>query len=117
MKTFARVIAVVMIVAVLASLMTACGDKGYMDKKLIGTWTQTDDKDGNWTWTFKDDNTCRLVGENFDSEGTYKIENESTGKIHIKLKDWSEEKLFSYVATSKVLDLEGMDSSYYCKKQ
>ena len=117
MKTFARVIAVVMMVAVLASLMAACGNKGYMDKNILGSWKQTDEIDGNWTWTFKDDNTCRLVGDNFDSEGTFKIENETNGKIHIKLKDWKEEKLFTYAVTPKVLDLEEMEVSYHCYKQ
>ena len=47
MKTITRIIAVVMVVAMLAGLMAACGK--YVDDRLVGTWKQTDDKDGNWT--------------------------------------------------------------------
>ena len=74
MKTFTRVIAVVMMVALLASLMVACGAKkeeNHIDNNLVGTWTQTSESDGNWTWTFNSDGTCKLVGDdNFDSSGT-----------------------------------------------
>ena len=120
MKKITKVIAVMLMVVVLASLIAACGqDKGYMDTNILGTWKQTDEIDGNWTWTFNDDNTCRLVGETngFDSEGTFKIENETNGKIHIKLKDWDKEQLFSYAVTPKVLSLESIDFSYRCYKQ
>ena len=118
MKHFTRIIAAVMAVAMLAAVMTACS-KGAKDDRIIGTWKQTDDVDGNWTWTFEENGKCRLVGETtgFDSEGTYRIEEGNVGKIHINLDGWSEEKLFSYVATSKVLDLEEAFSSFHCYKQ
>ena len=122
MKTFTRVIAVVMMVAVLASLMVACGgakkEENHPDNSIVGTWKQTDDKDGNWTWTFNSDGTCKLVGDDgFDSDGTYTIPEEGIGKIKIKLDKWEKETMFTYSVTEKVLDLETFDASYYCQKQ
>ena len=108
MKTFTRILAVVMIVAMVATLMAACS-KTYVDERIVGTWKQTDDIDGNWTWTFEKDGKCKLVGDTtgFNSEGTFRFEKEGSGKIYIKLKDWSEETIFTYTVTEKVLDLEG----------
>ena len=120
MKTFTKVVAVLMIVAVLASLMVACGKpKNNIDENLVGTWKQTDETDGNWTWTFNKDGSCKLEGEtdNFSSEGTYLIEEAGVGKIKIKLDKWDKEKLFTYVATEKALNLQSFDVSYFCQKQ
>ena len=120
MKTFTRVVAVLMLVAVLSTLMAACGKpKNYIDDNLIGTWKQTDDKNGNWTWTFNKDGTCKLEGgpDNFSSEGTFFIGDPNLGKIKINLKEWKEEKMFTYTVTPKALDLESFDDIYYCKKQ
>ncbi len=113
----------IMLVAMLAAVMVACGEdnkNGYKDERIYGTWKQTDEVDGNWTWTFNSDGTCKLVGETtgFNSEGTYKIENENDGKIHIKLNDWTEEKLFGYTITTKILSLTSLDGiDYRCEKQ
>ena len=111
MKTLTRVIAVLMMVAMLASLMVACGEKkeeNHIDNNLVGTWVQTDDKDG----------TCKLVGgDGFESDGTYVIPEEDLGKIKIKLDKWDKEVMFTYTATEKVIDLESFDQSYYCVKQ
>lgn len=119
MKTFTRVIAVVMMVAVLASLMAACGKSNYIDNNLVGTWKQTDETDGNWIWTFNNDGTCKLVGETtgFDSEGTYNILEEGNGKVKIKLDAWDAEENFTYTVTEKAMILESFDVSYYCEKQ
>ena len=122
MKVLTRAIAVLMLVAMLAALMAACGEdnsKGYTDPNILGTWKQTDEVDGNWIWTFNEDGTCKLVGETtgFTSEGTYKIENDTNGKIHINLDGWSEEQLFTYTATTKKLNLTGLNVEYYCDKQ
>ena len=119
MKTFTRVVAVLMLVAVLSTLMVACGKpKNNIDDKLLGTWKQTDAQDGNWTWTFNSDGTCKLVGDDgFDSDGTYTIPEEGIGKIKIKLDKWEKETMFTYSVTEKVLDLETFDASYYCQKQ
>ena len=121
MKTFTRVIAIMMMVALLASLMVACGEtkeENHIDSNLVGTWKQTDEDDGNWTWTFNSDGTCKLVGDDgFESEGTYVIPEEGVGKIKINLDKWDKETMFTYTATEKVIDLESFDQSYYCKKQ
>ena len=130
MKTFTRVIAVLMMVAMLATVMAACGNKAqtggtttdtaetnHVDNNLVGTWVQTDETAGNWTWTFNADGTCKLVGDGFDSDGTYIIPEEGNGKIKITLEKWGKENVFTYTATEKVLDLEGFEDSYYCQKQ
>ena len=122
MKVITRAVAVLMLIALLGAFMAACGEdnsKGYTDPNLLGTWKQTDEVDGNWTWTFNEDGTCKLVSDTagFNSEGTYKIENDSNGKIHITLTSWGEERLFTYTATSKKLNLISLDDEYYCDKQ
>ena len=119
MKTITRVLAVIMMVAILATLMTACGEpKNHIDDNLVGTWTQTDEIDGTWTWTFNSDGTCKLVGDDgFESDGTYLIPEEDNGKIEITLDKWEKATMFTYTATTKVLDLESFDESYYCEKQ
>lgn len=117
MKAFTRIIAVVMLIAMLGTMMAACNK--YTDDRIVGTWSQTDEIDGNWTWTFEKDGKCKLVGETtgFESEGTYRFEGEGIGKIYINLKDWTEEKTFTYTVTEKVLDLEETYSSFHCLKQ
>ena len=119
MKTVSRIIAVVMVIAMIAACMTACGKKELKDDRLYGTWKQTDKVDGDWTWVFNEDGTCSLKGDTtgFDSKGTYKLEGEELGKMRVKLDGWSEDKLFTYAVTAKALDLEEAHSSYYCIKQ
>ena len=120
MKTITRIVAVLMAVAMIAALMAACGEKNTLkDDRLYGTWKQTDEVDGNWTWVFNEDGTCSLKGETtgFDSKGTYTIEGDDFGKMRVKLDGWSEEKLFTYAVTEKALDMEEPHSSYYCIKQ
>lgn len=121
MKTITRVVAVIMIVAMLATFMTACGNKKKVttekDDRLVGTWVQTDEVDGNWTWVFNADGTCTLTGDSFNGTGTYEQAGSELGKLRIKLDAWSEDKLFTYAVTDKVLDLEESFSSYYLIKQ
>lgn len=120
MKTFTKVVAVLMVITVLATLMTACGKpKNHIDDNLVGTWKQTGGADGDWTWTFNNDGTCKLEGgnDNFSSEGTFLIEEEDVGKIKIKLKDWDKEQLFTYTATDKKLQLQNFDVTYFCDRQ
>lgn len=122
MKTLTRVFAAMLLILILASVMAGCAKQEeiiYRDPNVVGTWKQTDEIDGDWTWTFNEDGTCRLVGDTtgFDSEGTYKMEAEGIGKIYITLNDWDAEKLFTYAVTPKVLDLEETYSSFHCFKQ
>lgn len=121
MKTFTRVIAVVMLVAMIATLMAACkkeDSKGIIDQGLVGTWT---DETAGTTWTFNDDYTCSLTNgpDGFSGTGTYKIENADNGKIDITLEGWDGVKHFTYTATEKVVDLETIEVAYcfYGKKQ
>ena len=122
MKTMTRVLAVLVIAAMLATLMAACG-KTYWDERIYGSWKQTDDVDGNWTWTFEEGGKCSLAGDDgFSATGTFKMEGEGTGKIYIKLDSWpldnqAGEKLFSYAVTEKVMDLLEENYDYHCFKQ
>ena len=122
MKTMTRVLAVLVIAAMLATLMAACSST-YWDKRIYGSWKQTDDVDGNWTWTFEEGGKCSLVGDDgFSATGTYKMEGEGTGKINIKLDSWpldnqAGEKLFSYAVTEKVMDLLEESYDFHCFKQ
>lgn len=119
MKTFTRVIAVIMLAAMMVTLMAACGKKNYVDNNLVGTWKQTDEQEGNWIWTFNNDHTCKLVGETDGSshEGTYSIENIDNGKVKIKLDNMEKEEIYSYTVTDTSMILETFDVSYYCERQ
>lgn len=127
MKFFTKVVAVLMITAVFAALMTACGEskpetetatENHINSNLVGTWKQTSDDDGNWTWTFNDDGTCKLEGDNFSSDGTYLIESEDSGKIKISLDQWNEkDQQFTFSVTDKKLILQSFDNIYTCDKQ
>lgn len=117
MKTLTRVVALLMIVALMAGVMAACGT--VVDERILGSWKQEDEIDGNVTWTFEKDGKCSLTNNDTGvvDEGTYKLEGENSGKIHIKLNSWNEEKLCTYVATPKVMDIEEMTFSFHGMKQ
>ena len=117
MKTISRVLAVVMRAAMLVSVFAACGR--VVDERILGSWKQEDEIDGNVTWTFEKDGKCSLTNNDTGAvdEGTYKLEAENSGKIYIKLKSWDKEKLCTYVATSKVMDIEEMTFSFHGYKQ
>jgi len=123
MKTLTRVLAVLVIAAVLASLAAACSGGVYWDTNIYGTWKQTDDKYGNWTWTFEEGGKCSLTGDDgYSAAGTYKMGEKDTGKIYITLDSWpldnkAGEKLFSYVVTPKAMDLLQEDYDFHCFKQ
>ena len=99
----------------LMGILAACGGK---TDAFTGTWKQTDEVNGNWTWTFSDGSKAKLVGETtgFQSEGTYKVD-ESAKKITITLKDWSETKEYSYTLDGNNLELKEKYSGYKLKKQ
>ena len=121
MKTLTRVIAVLVLAAMLASVMAACSS--YWDERIYGSWKQTDKVDGNWTWTFEKGGKCSLTSDDgFTSSGTYKLEGEGTGKIKITLDSWpldnkAGEKLFSYAVTETVMDLLEENYDFHCFKQ
>ena len=119
MKRFSRIVAVLMVVAILASVFAACGKKEIKDERLYATWKQTDKIDGNWTWIFNADGTCSLTNDDTNEtvKGTFKNEGDDYGKLRIKLDTWDKETLFTYSVTDKVLDIEGIKVSYYLLKQ
>ena len=84
---------------------------------ISGTWKQTDEVNGNWTWTF-DGGDCKLVGETtgFESEGTYKLD-EAAKKVTVTLEGWTESKEYTYTLSGSNLDLEEKYSSYHLVKQ
>ena len=84
---------------------------------LSGTWKQTDEMNGDWTWTF-DGGSCKLVGNTtgFESEGTYKLD-ESAGKVTVTLEGWTDTKEYNYTLNGDKLDLEETYSSYHLVKQ
>ena len=106
MKILTRVIAVLMLAAMLAGVMAACGK--VVDERLYASWKQTDDTDGNLTWTFDKDGKFTQTNDDTGAveEGTYKLEAEGSPKIYLKLPSWKNEKLCTYVCTTKVLDIE-----------
>lgn len=116
MKTFTRVIAVLMMVMVLMSLLAACEEKNYINPALLGTWT---DEDDGCTWTFNEDGTCHRYSpeENFDSDGTYWLEEEGNGRLHISLEAWDEEKICTYAVRPTVIMIEHMEFSFRGYKQ
>ena len=119
MKTITRVIAALMLVAMLAVVMSACGNN-IKDERLYGSWKQTDPVDGNWTWTFSEDGKCSLTNDDTGAvdEGTYYIPEEGMPRVNIKLKSDNEDKTYSYTVTEKVLDLMQIDGyEFYGMKQ
>ena len=114
MKVLSRAAAIVMIIAILASLMAACGPQ--KDAMLIDTWKQTDEIDGNCTWTFAEDFSCTLTNDTTGdvSNGTYKLDG---NRIRISLSSWEKDIVFTYAVTERVLDMESAEMSYYLKRQ
>ena len=110
-KTICLLLCGLLIMGALAGC--GCGKKAAID----GTWKQTDEVNGNWTWTFNA-GKAKLVGETtgFTSEGTYEID-ESNKKLKVTLKDWSSTKEYTYTLEGDTLDLKETYSSYHLKKQ
>ena len=59
---------------------------------VTGTWKQTDEMDGDWTWTFSNGSKVNLEG-------------------------WSAEKEYDYTLDGDVLDLKETYSSFHLIKQ
>lgn len=117
MKTTFKIVAVIMVVAMLAAVLAACGESGSKDA-IAGTWKQTDDVNGNWTWTFDGAGKCNLDGETtgFKSDGTYTID-ETAKTVTVKINGWDDEKVYTYTLTDTTLDLNSTYSNYHLVKQ
>ena len=121
MKKFTKMLALLLCLLMLGATLTACGgdsDGGGSDDAITGTWKQTDDINGNWTWTFSGGKKAKLVGETtgFESDGTYTLD-EANKKVTVTLEKWDAPKEYTYTLNGSTLDLEETYSSFHLEKQ
>lgn len=124
MKHLSKALALIIAITMLATLMVACGgsndsgSSGGSGDIFSGTWKQTDEVNGDWTWTFDGAGKCKLVGDTtgFSGEGTYSID-ETAKTATVKIEAWDEEKVYDYTLDGDKLDLESKYSSYHLVKQ
>lgn len=130
MKHLSKVLALILAVAMIATFMVACGDKkdeggsaqtpdnGGASDILSGTWKQTDEVNGDWTWTFDGAGKCTLVGDTtgFSGEGTYQLD-EGAKTVTVKIDAWDDEKVYDYTLDGDKLDLDSTYSTYHLVKQ
>ena len=120
MKKVTRKLALLLCLVMLATALVACGgssDSGKTDA-VTGTWKQTDEVNGDWTWTFSGGSKAKLVGNTtgFESDGTYTLD-EANKKLKVKLEKWDAEKEYDYTLNGTTLDLNEKYSSYHLTKQ
>ena len=126
MKKVTRKLALLLCLVMLAATLAACGsdsgntgssDSGKTDA-VTGTWKQTDEVNGDWTWTFSDGSKAKLVGNTtgFESDGTYTLD-EANKKLKVKMDKWDAEKEYDYTLNGTTLDLNEKYSSYHLTKQ
>ena len=115
MKKITKKLALLLCVCMLAGVLCACGGK---TDAITGTWKQTDEIDGDWTWTFSDGSKAKLHGDTtgFDGEGTYTLD-ETNKKLKVKIEGWTDEKEYDYTLNGDTLDLKETYSSYHLIKQ
>ena len=120
MKKVTMKLALLLCLVMVTTLLTACGGGEDDSKKdaVTGTWKQTDEMDGDWTWTFSKGSKAKLVGNTtgFESEGTYTLD-EANKKLKVNLEGWSSEKEYDYTLDGDVLDLKETYSSFHLIKQ
>ncbi len=123
MKKILKLTIAAMLAVFSIMMLAGCGSDSSSSESsktadiLSGTWKQTDEMNGDWTWTF-DGGSCKLVGDTtgFESEGTYKLD-ESAGKVTVTLEGWTDTKEYNYTLNGDKLDLEETYSSYHLVKQ
>ena len=120
MKKVTKKLVLLLCLVMLTTLLTACGGSEENEKKdaITGTWKQTDEMDGDWTWTFSKGSKAKLVGDTtgFESEGTYVLD-EANKKLKVNLEGWSAEKEYDYTLDGDVLDLKETYTSFHLIKQ
>lgn len=118
MKKISMKLALLLCLVMVATLLTACGGEDEKADAITGTWKQTDEIDGDWTFTFSKGSKVKFVGNTtgFESEGTYVLD-EANKKLKINLEGWSAEKNFDYTLEGDVLDLKETYTSYHLIKQ
>lgn len=117
MKKWMKVMALLTAAVIAASALAACGGSGSKDI-FAGTWKQTDEVDGNWTFTFDGSGKCTLNNEflNATQDGTYTID-EKAGTVTVKMELWDSEIIYNYTLSGDTLDLKSTYSSYHLIKQ
>lgn len=86
-----------------------------------GTWTQEDETNGNWEWTFDGTNKCSLKGitTGFEGSGTYSVD-EDAKTVTVNMSGWDKEKVYTYKLSQTLsdtkLDLTEKYSHYNLKK-
>ena len=117
MKKFMTILSITLVAVLVLGVFAACGDSAPKDV-LAGDWKQTDDFDGNWTWTFDGKGKCHLSGETtgFETDGTYVLD-EAAGTLTVTMDGWSDVKVYTYTLTDTTLDIVETYSSYHLIKQ
>lgn len=119
MKTISKVLAVVLMITMVACVMAACGgNSGGSSDMLSGTWKQTDEVNGDWTWTFDGAGKCTLVGitTGIETNGTYTLD-ETAKTVTVNMELWDDEKVYDYALDGDKLDLTSTYSTYHLVKQ
>ena len=87
-----------------------------------GTWTQEDETNGNWEWTFDGKNKCTLKGitTGFNGSGTYSVD-EDAKTVTVSLNEWDNQKVYTYTLrqtlSDTMLELKETYSSYKLTKK
>ena len=87
-----------------------------------GTWTQEDETNGNWEWTFDGKNKCTLKGitTGFNGSGTYSVD-EDAKTVTVSLNEWDNQKVYTYTLrqtlSDTMLELKETYSSYKQNKK
>ena len=115
MKKLSAVLSISLIAVMMLCVFAGCG--GAKDA-VAGTWKQTDEVDGNWTWEFDGNGKCKLDGETtgFKTNGTYTLD-ETAKTLTVDMEGWSEQKVYTYTLTDTTLDLDSTYSTYHLVKQ
>lgn len=119
MKKFMTILSLTLIAVLVLGVFAACGGGDSTPKDVLaGDWKQTDEIDGNWTWTFDGKGKCKLDGETtgFKTEGTYVLD-EAAGTLTVTMDGWSDVKVYTYTLTDTTLDIVETYSSYHLIKQ
>ena len=75
------------------------------NKVIEGIWTQKDETNGDWEWTFDGTNKCVLKGltTGFEGNGTYSV-NEDERTVTVCMNEWDKEKVYTYKLTQTLSD-------------
>lgn len=91
------------------------------NKVIEGSWTQKDETDGDWEWTFDGKNGCTLKGitTGFEGKGTYSVD-ETAKTVTVSMDEWDNQKVYTYklrqTLSDTMLDLTEKYSSYHLTK-